>query len=212
MSDAVSTTGIKVQRKALSGGPAGVAITSSSVAAHSVITTGAPHGRSSGDTVTIAGHADSTPDINGSQVVTVIDATHFSIPVAVTVAGTGGTAAVEWDTVAEVSNADPGGKSRNKIDTSTHNDGSESHILGILRQDDPTFEINLVGTKASHITLNADIDNNVKASWRFMFPSGITRTGDARVQKFKLKPAPVDGVQGADLALTWAGPVVEVFA
>lgn len=209
MSDAVSTTGILVKRKA-STPPSGITITSSSVANPTVITTAAPHGRVSGDTVTVAGHTGSTPAITGSYKVTVIDATHFSIPVTVTVGGTGGTATAEYVTVAEITNVDPGGKSRNKIETSTHNEGKESHVLGILRQDDPTFEINLVGSNATHQDLNNDMDNNIKNTWRFEFPSGITRTGDARVQKFKLKPAPVDGVQGADLALSWAGTVTEV--
>ena len=40
--------------------------------------------------VTIAG-SNSTPSINGTYTVTVIDSTHFSIPVAVTTAGTAGT-------------------------------------------------------------------------------------------------------------------------
>lgn len=69
-----------------------VAVTSSSVANPSVITTGSAHGLSTGDTTTIAGHSGSTPSINGSHVVTVISSTTFSIPVNVTVGGTGGTA------------------------------------------------------------------------------------------------------------------------
>jgi uncharacterized phiE125 gp8 family phage protein len=68
-----------------------ITLSMSSVANPSVITTATPHGLASGDTVTIAGHSGSTPTINGSQVATVIDATHFSIPVTVTVGGTGGT-------------------------------------------------------------------------------------------------------------------------
>lgn len=73
------------------GAVATVAITSSSVANPSVITTGAAHGYETGDVVTIAGHSGSTPDINGSHTVTVIDPTSFSIPVNVTTGGTGGT-------------------------------------------------------------------------------------------------------------------------
>jgi len=44
-----------------------------------------------GDTVTIAGHSGSTPDINGSHVATITGPNTFTIPVNVTVAGTGGT-------------------------------------------------------------------------------------------------------------------------
>ena len=70
-----------------------VAITSSSVAAAAVITTGAVHGLTSGDQVLIAGHTGSTPAINGSYVATVLTTTTFSIPVTTTVGGTGGTVA-----------------------------------------------------------------------------------------------------------------------
>jgi uncharacterized phiE125 gp8 family phage protein len=68
-----------------------VAVSTSSVANPSVITTATPHGLASGDTVTIAGHSGSTPSINGAQVATVVSALAFSIPVNVTVGGTGGT-------------------------------------------------------------------------------------------------------------------------
>ena len=71
--------------------PATVTITSSSVADPTVITAAASHLLTSGDVITIAGHTGSTPDINGAWVVTVIDATTFTIPIAVTVGGTGGT-------------------------------------------------------------------------------------------------------------------------
>lgn len=68
-----------------------IVIVSSSVAAASVITTATPHHYVTGDTVAIAGHAGSTPPVDGSRVVIVIDALHFSIALAVTMAGAGGT-------------------------------------------------------------------------------------------------------------------------
>lgn len=72
--------------------PATIAITSSSVADPTVLTTAA-HGISIGatDVVTIAGHTGSTPSINGSHLFTAISSTTGSIPVNVTVGGTGGT-------------------------------------------------------------------------------------------------------------------------
>src|SRR5690349_5193666 len=70
---------------------AAIAISSSSVANPSTITTSTAHGFSTGDTVVISGHTGSTPSINGQQTITVTDATHFTIPVNVTVGGTGGT-------------------------------------------------------------------------------------------------------------------------
>lgn len=112
-------------------------------------------------------------------------------------------------TIGELTELDPGGMSRNKIETSTHNDGSESHVLGILRQSDPTMKINYVASDSTHIDILADIVNNVKNAWQILFPSGKTRTGYAYVQQFKFDVAPVDGKQGASLALTWASTVTE---
>lgn len=57
------------------------------------INTAAAHGLTTGDTVTIAGNVGSTPSINGNFTATVVDADTFTIPVNVTVAGTGGTVA-----------------------------------------------------------------------------------------------------------------------
>jgi hypothetical protein len=73
---------------------AGTSIVSSSVADPTVITTASAHGLNTGASVTITGHAGSTPAIDGAHVVTVIDDTTFSIPVEVTVGGTGGTVTI----------------------------------------------------------------------------------------------------------------------
>jgi hypothetical protein len=72
--------------------PSAKTITSSSVADPSVITTSAAHLLSVGSVVVIAGHTGSTPDLNKAHVVTSIPtSTTFTIPVSVTVGGTGGT-------------------------------------------------------------------------------------------------------------------------
>ncbi|HVJ72026.1 MAG TPA: hypothetical protein VM531_11075 [Sphingomicrobium sp.] len=112
-------------------------------------------------------------------------------------------------TVGELTSVTPAGKSRNKLETSTHNDGSESFVLGILRQGDPGFHINYVGSDATHIAIIADIDGNIPNSWQFAFPSGVKRSGNARVQQFVFDPAPVDSIQGVTCALAWAGPVTD---
>jgi len=75
-------------------------ITTSSVAVATVITTSAPHGFVTGDTVTIAGHAGSTPVIAGDYVLTVTGASAFSIPLTVSVGGTGGTATCQYASAA----------------------------------------------------------------------------------------------------------------
>src|SRR5688500_365995 len=72
-------------------------IVSSSVASPTVITTEEAHGYSNGDSVAITGHEDSVPDIYGAYVVSAVTELTFTIQVAVTTAGTGGTATVTWD-------------------------------------------------------------------------------------------------------------------
>jgi hypothetical protein len=67
-----------------------VPITSNSIANPSVVTTTVPHGLTTGDIILIAGVSTSSPTINGQRTVTVISTTTFSVPVNVTVAGTGG--------------------------------------------------------------------------------------------------------------------------
>jgi hypothetical protein len=74
----------------LSPGQPPIPITSNSIANPTVVTTPVPHGLQTNDVVLISGVITSTPAINGQQTVTRISATQFSIPVNVTVAGTGG--------------------------------------------------------------------------------------------------------------------------
>lgn len=67
-----------------------IPITSNSVANPSVVTTPVPHGLTTGDIIVISGVSTSSPTINGQRTVTVISETTFSVPVNVTVGGTGG--------------------------------------------------------------------------------------------------------------------------
>lgn len=70
------------------------AIASSSVANPTVITTSVPHKLGTGfsvNFVTISGHTGSTPDINGFWLATPTSTTTFTIPLSVSVGGTGGT-------------------------------------------------------------------------------------------------------------------------
>jgi DNA-binding XRE family transcriptional regulator len=70
---------------------ASVAVTSSSIANPTLITTAANTFKT-GDTVTIAGHTGSTPAVDGDRVATVASGTTFTVPVNVSGGGTGGTA------------------------------------------------------------------------------------------------------------------------
>lgn len=66
-------------------------VTSVSAANPAVVTTASAHGLTSGVAVILRGVTGSTPDVNGTQyTITVTGATTFTIPVNVTVAGTGG--------------------------------------------------------------------------------------------------------------------------
>lgn len=68
-----------------------IPITSNLVGNPTVITTPNPHGLTTGHVIVISGVATSSPTINGERTVTVISDTTFSVPVNVTVGGTGGT-------------------------------------------------------------------------------------------------------------------------
>lgn len=68
-----------------------IPITSNTLANPSVVTTPIPHGLTTGDIILISGVSTSSPTINGQRTVTVISSVSFSVPVNVTVAGTGGT-------------------------------------------------------------------------------------------------------------------------
>lgn len=69
----------------------GISIVSSSFSNPTVITTSSAHGLFSGRIISINGHVGSLPDINGDWEVTVLSPTTFTIPIAVTTPGTGGT-------------------------------------------------------------------------------------------------------------------------
>lgn len=72
--------------------PSTKAIATSSVADPTLITTSVAHALSVGSVIVIAGHAGSTPSLNKAHVVTTVPSTTtFTIPVSVTVGGTGGT-------------------------------------------------------------------------------------------------------------------------
>lgn len=114
-----------------------------------------------------------------------------------------------FTTVAELTKATAPGFSRNKLESSTHNDGTESNILGILRQSDGLATINYIASDPTHTQIMNDMMNNTKARWRYLFPSGISLSGDGRVGLFRISEAAVDGIQAADLSIVWSSPVVQ---
>jgi hypothetical protein len=113
-----------------------------------------------------------------------------------------------FTTVGEIRSVTPPGWSRNKIETTTHNEGAESNVLGILRQRDAGFRINYVADDPTHEQILDDILNNTRSTWRVLLPSGVSYTGPGYVQRFELVDMPTDAAQEAECNITWAGPVV----
>jgi len=86
------------------------------------ITTASSHGLLPGDKVTIAGHAGSTPTINGSWTVAAVTSTTFMLTgVTITVGGTGGTVTRTGGVTVADSPVDPDGLASNGIENPTKN-------------------------------------------------------------------------------------------
>lgn len=73
-------------------------IDTSSVDDPTVITTDEAHGWTNSQIVRIDGHVDSVPPLDGTHVIANVTASSFTIPMAVTEAGTGGTVTADWTT------------------------------------------------------------------------------------------------------------------
>jgi hypothetical protein len=213
MSRAVSTTGVLIKRATLN---SNAALTSSAIGTPGVFTSGAAHNLVIGSRVTISGHEGAVPAVAGDYIVeTVPTATTFTLsrdgdPVDLTAGGTGGTFEGHGalTTIAEIVTLTPPGKSRNKIPTTTHNDGAESSVLGILMQRDPVVRVNWLGDEPTHQQIEADINANARAYWRIDMPSGIKMGGPGRVQRFEPVDAPTDAAQQLEFAIAWAGLVL----
>ena len=110
-------------------------------------------------------------------------------------------------TISELATVSPPKFRRNKLETSTHNDGRESNQLGMIRQDDGSFRINFVEDDATHNQIFDDFLANTAATWSFILPSGVAYTGQGRVQKWEPTDAGTDAIQQVDCGITWSGPV-----
>lgn len=83
------TAYVRATASAATSTPAPLTISGNTVANPTIVHTSTDHGLVSGQVVTITG-SDSSPTLNGLRLVTVTDASHFSVSVNVTVAGTTG--------------------------------------------------------------------------------------------------------------------------
>jgi len=126
-------------------------------------------------------------------------------------AGDGATPEV-FATIAEIVSLKPSAISRNEIDVSTHNAGTDAKILGMLRKGPVTFTINWVPSDATHMQIEADLAANTKRNWQVWYPpSGVnTDTFPARVQSWDVPDVGVDVAMQATINLTIDGSIVRV--
>jgi hypothetical protein len=118
-------------------------------------------------------------------------------------------AAQVFTSIAELVTLTPPPMTRNEIDTTNHNEGVESKILGILRHGQVTGECNWIRESPTHGSTTGgiihDIQNNVAASWRITFPGGVGSpvfTFGARVQNWQPVEASTDAPMRFSFALS----------
>ncbi|MCH8902060.1 MAG: hypothetical protein IIC88_07145 [Chloroflexi bacterium] len=151
-----------------------VTITSSSVANPTVITTSAPHLLVTGDTVEIAGHSGSTPNINGIHTITVTAPTTFTIDVNVSTGGTGGTMTR--------TNSRSGGVGYVEADALTLDGGTALQVIIKDSDDDITF-VDLItftaitsAPAAERKTVAGNVERYTLTEHEFTGASGGSRT------------------------------------
>jgi hypothetical protein len=130
-------------------------------------------------------------------------------------AGDGGSPEV-FVTVAEIVSLKPPQLSRNEIDVSTHNEGQESKILGMLRKGQVTATLNWIPTDATHSDTGqgviADILANRKRNWRISMPPGVIKTWTfpGRIQLIDPQEFTVDAAMQLAVAITIDGAITMV--
>ena len=118
--------------------------------------------------------------------------------------------------IAEIVNLKAPGLSRNEIDVSIHNAGSDAKILGMLRKGQVTGTLNWVPTDPTHSSATggilSDIVTNTKRNWRITFPpNGLPHwTFPGRVQLFDPQDAGVDAALQVAFAMTIDGDITMV--
>jgi hypothetical protein len=127
-------------------------------------------------------------------------------------AGDGGSPEI-FVTVAEIVSIKWPQLSRNEIDVSTHNEGQESKILGMLRKGQATATLNWIPTDATHSDTGqgviADILANRKRNWRVTAPPGVIKTWTfaGRIQLIDPQEFTVDAAMQLAVAITIDGAI-----
>lgn len=92
---------------------------------------------------------------------------------------------------------------RNRIDTTTHNDDIDSSVLGVLRRGDLELHILFVKADATHNATTGllhAIITNLKTGFKVTYPDTTVWVFSGGVSKFGMK-APVDGAFTADVSV-----------
>jgi hypothetical protein len=119
------------------------------------------------------------------------------------------TSPATYVTIAELVTLTPPPMTRNEIETTNHNEGVESKILGILRHGQVTGECNWIPSDPTHGSnpggIIHDIQNNVAANWKITFPGGTGApvfSFGARVQNWQPVEATTDAPMRFSFTLT----------
>lgn len=186
------------------------AITSSSEAAVTTVTTSAPHGMPAGSSVpvTIAGHT-STPDLNGDHTATITGASTFTIPVEVTAAGSGGTAS--FPDASSGTSLPPTDDDGWTVPDATPSDllGLKVTIAGLgivpAQITDLTIDLDVEGgPKAASVGLNCALDRAPKLGTTTMVVTYKTKT----LFRGRLENIVGDVSSTTGYDLTFAGPLI----
>jgi len=111
--------------------------------------------------------------------------------------------------IAELRDITPPGLSRNEFDATTQNEDIDSYVLGVLRRELVTIQMNFIPSNNTqdHLTgMQKLLINNTMTGWRFRFPDVPATVWVASGQVSGFKPeAPVDGLMSAEATVRFSG-------
>jgi predicted secreted protein len=215
MTEAIRSHGALLQLG--DGGIAGSPITITSTGADpwaTLVLTEAVHGLKDGDPVLIAGVAGTgATAANGSWRIRKVGTKAFTIPVATTGEGAGGTAtpvAETFTTVAQVGDIKGPTASSTKLDVTTHDaqDDYERFLMTVKAGGTVTFPINWIASNAAHKAIIDAFEDELMHNWRLIPPDDpddpTIIAFAAAVQAHSLD-LPVHGVIKKDITLEISG-------
>lgn len=112
--------------------------------------------------------------------------------------------------VAELRDISGPALSRNPIETTNHNDGDESFVVGIRRHGEVTFQVGYIPTDDSHDDTDGLISswqNGDRDVFRVTYPEGTQWVFSGFVTNFAVQ-APVDDGLVADVSIRTTGAML----